>query len=108
MEEMEVPTEKLHETIEEQVENAVEKNEKKGIMAIAISTALDRNGPSVFSACHASRSNGSRPTAWRRMTSSAVPSKDWLIQSTGVSPQPTWPASVSNRTSTASFVEPAR
>src|ERR1700730_12168121 len=40
MEEMEVPTEKLHETIEEQVENAVEKNEKKESMAIAISTAL--------------------------------------------------------------------
>jgi len=40
MEEMEVPTEKLHETIEEQVEEAVEKNEKKGGMLIAISTAL--------------------------------------------------------------------
>jgi Domain of unknown function (DUF4337) len=40
MEEMEVPTEKLHETIEEQVEDAVEKNEKRGSMAIAISTAL--------------------------------------------------------------------
>jgi Domain of unknown function (DUF4337) len=40
MEEMEVPTEKLHETIEEQVEDAVEKNEKKGGMLIAISTAL--------------------------------------------------------------------
>jgi hypothetical protein len=40
MEEMEVPTEKLHETIEEQVEDAVEKNERKGGMLIAISTAL--------------------------------------------------------------------
>jgi hypothetical protein len=40
MEEMEVPTESLHETIEEQVEEAVEKNEKRGSMAIAISTAL--------------------------------------------------------------------
>ena len=40
MEEMEVPTEKLHETIEEEVEDAVEKREKKGGMAIAISTAL--------------------------------------------------------------------
>ncbi len=40
MEEIEVPTEKLHETIEEQVEEAVEKNERRGGMAIAISTAL--------------------------------------------------------------------
>src|SRR5450432_3255238 len=40
MEEMEVPTEKLHETIEEEVEEAVKKNERKGGMAIAISTAL--------------------------------------------------------------------
>lgn len=40
MEEMEVPTEHLHETIEEEVEEAVEKNERKGSMAIAISTAL--------------------------------------------------------------------
>ena len=40
MEEMEVPTEHLHETIEEEVEEAVVKNEKKGGMAIAISTAL--------------------------------------------------------------------
>ena len=40
MEEMEVPTEHLHETIEEEVEEAVEKKEKKGGMAIAISTAL--------------------------------------------------------------------
>jgi alpha-galactosidase/6-phospho-beta-glucosidase family protein len=40
MEEMEVPTEHLHETIEEEVEEAIKKNEKKGGMAIAISTAL--------------------------------------------------------------------
>ena len=40
MEEMEVPTEHLHETIEEEVKEAVEKNEKRGSMAIAISTAL--------------------------------------------------------------------
>ncbi len=40
MEEIEVPTEHLHETIEEEVEDAVKKNEKKGGMAIAISTAL--------------------------------------------------------------------
>ena len=40
MEEMEVPTEHLHETIEEEVEEAVEKKERKGGMAIAISTAL--------------------------------------------------------------------
>jgi Domain of unknown function (DUF4337) len=40
MEEMEVPTEKLHETIEEEVEEAVKKSERKGGMAIAISTAL--------------------------------------------------------------------
>jgi hypothetical protein len=40
MEEIEVPTEHLHETIEERVEEAVEKKEKKGSMYIAISTAL--------------------------------------------------------------------
>ncbi len=40
MEEMEDPTEKLHETIEERVEEAVEKKERKGGMTIAISTAL--------------------------------------------------------------------
>ena len=40
MEEMEVPTEHLHETIDEEVEEAVKKNEKRGSMAIAISTAL--------------------------------------------------------------------
>jgi hypothetical protein len=41
MEEIEVPTEHLHETIEEKVEEAVEKQEeKKGSMYIAISTAL--------------------------------------------------------------------
>ena len=40
MEEIEVPTEHLHETIEERVEEAVEKSEKKGSMYIAISTAL--------------------------------------------------------------------
>ena len=40
MEEIEVPTEHLHETIEDRVEEAVEKKEKKGMMAIAISTAL--------------------------------------------------------------------
>ena len=40
MEEMEVPTEGLHETIEERVEEAVETKERKGGMAIAISTAL--------------------------------------------------------------------
>ncbi|MDP9040624.1 MAG: DUF4337 domain-containing protein, partial [Bacteroidota bacterium] len=40
MEEIEVPTEHLHETIEEEVEDAVKKNERKGGMAIAISTAL--------------------------------------------------------------------
>src|SRR5579862_8866784 len=40
MEEMEVPTEGLHETIEERVEEAVEAKERKGGMAIAISTAL--------------------------------------------------------------------
>jgi hypothetical protein len=40
MEEMEVPTEQLHETIEEKVEQAVEKEERKGGMVIAISTAL--------------------------------------------------------------------
>jgi len=40
MEEIEVPTEHLHETIEEEVEEAVKKNERKGSMLIAISTAL--------------------------------------------------------------------
>jgi alpha-galactosidase/6-phospho-beta-glucosidase family protein len=40
MEEIEVPTEHLHETIEEKVEEAVESKEKKNMMAIAISTAL--------------------------------------------------------------------
>ncbi len=40
MEEIEVPTEHLHETIEEEVEEAVEKKERRGSMAIAISTAL--------------------------------------------------------------------
>jgi hypothetical protein len=40
MEEIEVPTEHLHETIEEKVKEAVEKDERKGGMAIAISTAL--------------------------------------------------------------------
>ena len=40
MEEIEVPTEHLHETIEEEVEEAVKKNERKGGMLIAISTAL--------------------------------------------------------------------
>jgi len=40
MEEIEVPTEHLHETIEEEVEEAVKKSEKRGSMAIAISTAL--------------------------------------------------------------------
>jgi hypothetical protein len=40
MEEMEVPTEQLNETIEDKVEEAVEKKERKGGMAIAISTAL--------------------------------------------------------------------
>jgi hypothetical protein len=40
MEEMEVPTEGLHETIEERVKEEVEKNENRGGMAIAISTAL--------------------------------------------------------------------
>ena len=40
MEEIEVPTEHLHETIQERVEEAVEKNEKKYGMLIAISTAL--------------------------------------------------------------------
>lgn len=39
MEEIEVPTEHLHETIEEEVKEA-EKKERKGSMAIAISTAL--------------------------------------------------------------------
>jgi hypothetical protein len=40
MEEMEVPTEHLHEEIEEEVKEALNKNEKKSSMAIAISTAL--------------------------------------------------------------------
>lgn len=40
MEEIEVPTEHLHETIEERVEEAIHKEEKKGSMYIAISTAL--------------------------------------------------------------------
>jgi hypothetical protein len=40
MEEIEVPTEHLHETIEERVEEAIEKKEKAGSMYIAISTAL--------------------------------------------------------------------
>jgi hypothetical protein len=40
MEEIEVPTEHLHETIEERVEEAIEKKEKSGSMYIAISTAL--------------------------------------------------------------------
>jgi hypothetical protein len=40
MEEMEVPTEKLHETIEEEVQEAMKDNERKGGMLIAISTAL--------------------------------------------------------------------
>ncbi|MDP4213633.1 MAG: DUF4337 domain-containing protein [Bacteroidota bacterium] len=40
MEEIEVPTEHLHETIGERVEEATERNEKKGMMGIAISTAL--------------------------------------------------------------------
>ena len=39
MEEIEVPTEHLHEAIEEEVKEA-EKKERKGSMAIAISTAL--------------------------------------------------------------------
>lgn len=40
MEEIEVPTEHLHEAIEEKVEEAIERKEKKNMMAIAISTAL--------------------------------------------------------------------
>ncbi len=40
MEEMEVPTEHLHEEIEEEVKEALNKSEKRGSMAIAISTAL--------------------------------------------------------------------
>lgn len=40
MEEMEVPTEHLHEAIEEGVEEALEKQEKQSSMYIAISTAL--------------------------------------------------------------------
>lgn len=40
MEEMEDPTEKLHETIEEEVKEAVAKNEGRGGMFIAISTAM--------------------------------------------------------------------
>ena len=40
MEEIEVPTEKLHETIEEKVEEAVKESEKGWSMYVAISTAL--------------------------------------------------------------------
>lgn len=40
MEEIEVPTEHLHETIEEKVEEAIEKNEHSWSMYVAISTAL--------------------------------------------------------------------
>lgn len=40
MEEIEVPTEHLHETIEEEVKEAIDKKEKEGSMYIAISTAL--------------------------------------------------------------------
>jgi Domain of unknown function (DUF4337) len=40
MEEIEVPTEHLHEEIEEEVKEALNKSEKRGSMAIAISTAL--------------------------------------------------------------------
>jgi hypothetical protein len=40
MEEMEVPTEKLHETIEEKVEEAIKENEHNWSMYVAISTAL--------------------------------------------------------------------
>ena len=40
MEEIEVPTEHLQETIKERVEEAMEKKDKNGTMAIAISTAL--------------------------------------------------------------------
>jgi hypothetical protein len=40
MEEMEVPTEKLNETIEEKVEEAVKESEKGWSMYVAISTAL--------------------------------------------------------------------
>jgi cytochrome b len=40
MEEIEVPTEHLHETIEEKVEDAIKKNEKGWSMYVAISTAL--------------------------------------------------------------------
>lgn len=40
MEEIEVPTEKLHETIEEKVEEAIKEKEKGWSMYVAISTAL--------------------------------------------------------------------
>jgi alpha-galactosidase/6-phospho-beta-glucosidase family protein len=40
MEEIEVPTEHLHETIEEKVEEEIGHKEKKSMMGIAISTAL--------------------------------------------------------------------
>jgi len=40
MEEIEVPTEHLHETIEEKVEEAIKENEKGWSMYVAISTAL--------------------------------------------------------------------
>jgi len=40
MEEIEVPTEHLHETIEEKVEDAIKENEKGWSMYVAISTAL--------------------------------------------------------------------
>lgn len=40
MEEIEVPTEHLHETIEEKVEEAIKENEKGWSMLVAISTAL--------------------------------------------------------------------
>jgi len=40
MEEIEVPTEKLHETIEEKVEEAINEKEKGWSMYVAISTAL--------------------------------------------------------------------
>jgi len=40
MDEIEVPTEHLHETIDEKVEDAIKKNEKGWSMYLAISTAL--------------------------------------------------------------------
>ncbi|MES1221153.1 MAG: DUF4337 family protein [Bacteroidota bacterium] len=40
MEEIEVPTEHLHETIQERAEEAAKENESKWIMYVAISTAL--------------------------------------------------------------------